>query len=152
MTALVPVTRTIVDNPQALESMLRAAHQQGRLVSRIEEIKAAPTARDPNLWWVQVQLLEKPGWRVRLARLDAEHPIAGPMLKALAFGLIVVAVLLGVVVGLIEVVAHTVSGRDVSVGLGVLVLLAVLAAFAFGRTPGRHASHDGKGWHYTDCK
>jgi hypothetical protein len=156
MTALVPVTRTVVDTPEVLERLLRTAHANGRLVTPVDQIKASPTARNPEKWWIRADFLEpvpKQTLRQRWATMDKRHPIAGPVFKALTFGLAVVAGLLAIVASLVELVVHTVP-KQTLIDMGVaLLILAALAVFAVGRgSSGRHSSHDGKGWHYTDCK
>ena len=156
MTDLVPVTRVIVERRETIERYLQGRMTAGRLLTPIDQVKATPTRKDPGLYWLRVTVLEpapKTGAREWLAGLDKRHPIGGPIAKALAFGLAVLAGLLAMVLALIELIMHTVSLRSLETFGGALLLLLAIALLASRRKAGgRHSSHDGKGWHYTDCK
>lgn len=154
MTELVPVSRTIVDRPEVLERLLREKHRQGRLLSDPAEIRAAPTTKNPDLWWVRVQVLEpapRRTLRERLARLDRDHPVAGPIGKALALALLALAAVVALVLALIETVTHLVPAGTLAGAGGALLVVGVVLLLARG-SGGRHSSHNGKGWHYTKCK
>lgn len=158
MTELVSVTRTVVDTEAGLRRYLEVKHSTGRLLTPIDQIKALPTARDPEKLWLRVTVLEpapKPSLRYRMMRFDRRHPIAAPVLKALLFGVGVLVALIGFGVALFQIFVHTVSPATMRGLGGVLLLLGLLVALATLGTKsgsGRHSSHDGKGWHYTDCK
>jgi hypothetical protein len=156
MTDLVPVTKPIVGTEAEIRRVLDRAFTEGRLLTPVEQIKSRQLANHTDKWMVTATILEpapERTWRDRLAELDRRHPLGGPMLKALAFGLAVVAFLLALVLGLLALIWHFLPVNAIAGGGGMLLLLAALAAFAFGRgTGGRHTGHNGKGWHYTDCK
>lgn len=152
MTDLVPVPRTIVGTEQQLRAVLKTHLDAGTLVTPIDQLKATPTSRNPDKLWIRAEILvpgPRPGIGRTLAQLDRNHPIGGPVLKALLFGLVVLAGVLGLIFALIEVIKHTVSMQALTTFGGFLLVVALLFALAAAKGHGRHS---GKGWHYTDCK
>jgi hypothetical protein len=154
MTDLVPVTRTIVDDRHGLEAALRARHRAGRLVTephRIDPIRLAS-----GQYAVRVVVLEPaPRHTVRPASFDERHPILGPCLKALAFGigalLLVASVLAGAgLLGYLAIGGAGIAAIGKWLGAGIMTL-AILAWLARSRSS-NHGDHKGMGWHYTKCK
>lgn len=153
---LVPVSRLVVDDREAIERLLRAKVASGRLLTPIDEIRATPTARNPEKYWFRATFLEpapKLTFRQRVAAFDRRHPFGGPVFKALAFGVAVAFGFLLILLAFIKMVRGIVSGLPLGpIGFGVVFL--ALAFLYVTRRPRRHLGqgHKGKGWHYTDCK
>lgn len=138
-----------------LERWLEARQSQGRLVTPKEQISVIQSARDPERFAIRVTVLE-PRPRRSLRRWNAdisrEHPLGAPIAKALAFGIVVAVGFLLLVLGIIHLIEGVVSSATMTGAGGVLLVLVILATSAANRPSGRHSGHDGKGWHYTDCK
>jgi hypothetical protein len=150
MTDLVPITRTVVDDAEPLADALRAMHAAGRLVTAPDTIRATPTKG--GKWWVRVQVLEpapKPIRRQRLADFDRRHPILGPCLKALAFGLTVLSAVAFVLVAVGFAIARTIGWATVGAAL---FAVASLAAMLVALASSGHRGHDGWGFHWSKCK
>lgn len=148
MTDLVPVTRTIVDYPDRLEHYLRTASAGGRLVTAARDIN--PVALESGRFAIKVTVRE-PAPAQRLATFDQRHPILGPCLKALTFGLAVVASVAGVLFGIGWLIWSTVGAATLSsIGLGIALVLGLAAA---ALRSGDHPGHQkGMGFHWTKCK
>lgn len=156
MTELVSVTRVVVDTEDNLRKFLEARHADGRLVTPIDRIQTRQSATDPNRWALRATFLEpapKPSVRYRMKRFRLRHPVLAPLLQAAAFGLVVTVGLAGVLFALFETVRNTVDASTLRAFGGVMIALGVLIAVTCLRGGGgRHSGHNGKGWHYTDCK
>lgn len=152
MTDLVPVTRTIVDDEVRLRRALEAIYLSGRLLTAPENVRAVRLRS--GLWHVSVRMMEpapKLTRRDRIAAFDRRHPILGPCLKALAFGVTVLGLVAGALFGIGYLVVASVGLRTLAnVGLLVLIVLGIIL-YACTRG-GDHGHRKGYGYHWTRCK
>lgn len=150
MTDLVPVTKTVRETREHLETFLRTAHLRGRLLTDPRDL--VPVRLADGRFQVEIRMLMPPERltrRARLARWSKRHDVLSAMLKALAFGLVITLVVGGLLVALFLVVINSI-GAGAFFAAGVLLLL-LGAGSLFSRRRG-HSEHDGYGFHWTKCK
>jgi hypothetical protein len=152
-TELVPVTRTVVGDREQLAHYLRTTSAAGRLITEVGDIEARVLA--PGRFAVKVTVREpapKLTWRQRSAALDRRHLIAGPCLKALTWGVMVVLFIVSAAVAIFEIGYHAIGaatlGKAFAVIVGGSALIAVLSLFA--RSGDGHRK--GYGYHWSKCK
>ena len=156
MTELVSVTRVVVDTEDNLRKFLEAKVRTGRLVTPIDQIEKHRSSTRPGHWALRATFLEpspKLSLRYRMKRFGTRHPVLGPVLAALAFAVTILLGLVGLGLAAYETIRHTVDPSTLRAFGGVMIVLGILVAVTCLRGgSGRHSGHNGKGWHYTDCK
>lgn len=120
---LVPMDRTIVGRPEQLANALQRAADQGRLIGKLNE----PVKRPDGTYAVRVRMMtpveKKTAPEKRATTARRQPSVFAEIFKALAWVGMVGVSALGLIVGVVLMVASMVSVTTL-VGLGV-VLLAV---------------------------
>lgn len=152
---LVPVVRTIVGDREQVANVLRATHQAGRLVTEPWDIE--PVLTRHGRYAVRVTVMEPPAARTmreRRADFDKRHPIMGPVLKALTFGVSVLTLIAVVLFGIGFLIVGAVGMHAIKEGAlyALVVLVGVVLLWLFRSGGSGHSNHKGMGWHYTKCK